>query len=164
MIYDFGLILVLQTCLPASSSASIVAEVTSLLCALYVHTPQTTAPYTTTHHRTAHHTTTHHTPHTAHHTPHTSSITHHTTHRPAPTTHRSTPTTLKVLPATVLHCCIAYSPSELASMLTRATCHHACIAGDQAWRAYPCERDGCGLYSVAENLPPPPFWAAVSST
>lgn len=28
-----------------------------------------------------------------------------------------------------------------------------------AWRAYPCEHVGCGLYSKAENLPPPPFHA-----
>ena len=29
------------------------------------------------------------------------------------------------------------------------------------WRAYPCEHLGCGVYSRAEGLPPPPFWAAV---
>ena len=31
-----------------------------------------------------------------------------------------------------------------------------------AWRAYPCEHLGCGVYSAAENLPPAPFWATVS--
>lgn len=30
-----------------------------------------------------------------------------------------------------------------------------------AWRAYPCEYRGCGVYSKAEQLPPPPFWALV---
>ena len=30
------------------------------------------------------------------------------------------------------------------------------------WRVYPCEHLGCGLYSVAERLPPPPFWGWVS--
>ena len=30
-----------------------------------------------------------------------------------------------------------------------------------AWRAYPCEREGCGLHSAAEGVPPPPFHAWV---
>lgn len=27
------------------------------------------------------------------------------------------------------------------------------------WRIYPCEHLGCGLYSRAEGLPPPPYYA-----
>lgn len=30
-----------------------------------------------------------------------------------------------------------------------------------AWRSYPCEHLGCGVYAKAENLPPPAFWAEV---
>ena len=31
-----------------------------------------------------------------------------------------------------------------------------------AWRAYPCEHEGCGLHSAAEGVPPPPFHAWVT--
>ena len=32
------------------------------------------------------------------------------------------------------------------------------------WRIYPCEHLGCGLYSKAEGLPPPPFYALLTVT
>ena len=32
-----------------------------------------------------------------------------------------------------------------------------------AWRAYPCEHLGCGLYSKDEGLPPPPFYTATAA-
>eukprot|EP00936_MAST-01D_sp_MAST-1D-sp1_P000222 g222.t1 len=32
-----------------------------------------------------------------------------------------------------------------------------------AWRSYPCEYKQCGLYSAAEHLPPPPFYAAIDA-
>ena len=31
-----------------------------------------------------------------------------------------------------------------------------------AWRAYPCEHLGCGVYSKVEQLPPPPFFLKIT--
>ena len=59
-------------------------------------------------------------------------------------------------PAMAGACSVTLKPADETYM------HASPVAVRFAWRAYPCEHLGCGVYSKAEQLPPPPFFLKIT--